>query len=402
MVVVIKQRRYLSVNVIFRKAFFKGISRAFLTMIAGVMSFTAMAAAPLSVPPPPPVNARAYILMDFNSGQVLAESKADERMEPASLTKLMTSYIIYKELQDGRIKLSDPVTISEHAWRMEGSRSFVPVGKQVSVEDLLKGMIVQSGNDATVALAEYVGGSEEVFVSLMNQEAKRLGLTGTHYMDSTGMPNPDHYTTARDLAVLTRAMIHDFPDHYQLYSMKVFTYNGITQHNRNKLLWRDKFVDGVKTGHTESAGYCLVASALQNDMRLISVVLGTDSEEARAEESEKLLSYGFRFYETHRLYAAKQPLSTVRIWKGETEKLPLGLQQALYITIPRGQYDKLDAQMKVQQPITAPVTAGTLYGSLNVSLDGQTVVAKPLVALKNVAEGGFFQRLVDDVKLWFE
>jgi D-alanyl-D-alanine carboxypeptidase (penicillin-binding protein 5/6) len=382
------------------KSFFCAMLRALLCVVAAVTSVDAAASS--IVPPPPPVKARAYILMDFDSGQILAESKADEHMEPASLTKLMTSYVLYKEMRDGRIKLNDKVTISEHAWRMGGSRTFVPVGKKVSVEDLLKGMIVQSGNDATVALAEYAAGSEEVFVSLMNQEAKRLGMTGTHFVDSTGMPNADHYTTARDMAVLTRAIIRDFPDHYKLYSMRTFTFNDITQHNRNKLLWRDKSVDGVKTGHTESAGYCLVASALRDDMRLISVVLGTDSEEARAEESEKLLSYGFRFYETHRLYGANKPLSTVRIWKGATEKLPLGLTQALYITIPRGEYDKLDAQMKLQQPIIAPASKGGHYGSLNVSLEGQTVAVKPLVALKDVAEGGFFQQVVDDIKLWFE
>ena len=385
------------------KAFFKGMPRVFLALITGLAALHAVtAAAALGVPPLPTIEARAYLLMDFNSGQILAESKADERMEPASLTKLMTSYVIYKEMRDGRIKLNDKVTISERAWRMGGSRTFVPVGKKVSVEDLLKGMIVQSGNDATVALAEYVGGSEEVFVSLMNQEAQRLGMTGTHFVDSTGMPNAEHYTTARDLAVLTRAMIREFPDHYQLYSMRTFTFNGITQHNRNKLLWRDKSVDGVKTGHTESAGYCLVASALQDNMRLISVVLGTDSEEARAVQSEKLLRYGFRFYETHRLYGANQALSTVRIWKGETEKLPLGLTHELYITIPRGEYDKLDARMKIQKPIIAPATKGTLYGSLNVNLDGNTVVAKPLVALKDVAEGDYFQQVMDDIKLWFE
>jgi D-alanyl-D-alanine carboxypeptidase (penicillin-binding protein 5/6) len=381
-------------------SFFRVMLRVLFCLSAVAASLDAAAA--LSVPPPPTVNARAYILMDYDSGQVLAESKADERMEPASLTKLMTSYVIYKELRDGRIKLNDMVTISERAWRMGGSRTFVPVGKKVSVEDLLKGMIVQSGNDATVALAEYVGGSESVFVSMMNQEAKRLGMTGTHFVDSTGMPNPDHYTTARDLAVLTRAIIREYPDHYQLYSMRTFTFNGITQHNRNKLLWRDKSVDGVKTGHTESAGYCLVASALQDNMRLISVVLGTDSEEARAEESQKLLSYGFRFYETHRLYGANQPLSTVRIWKGATEKLPVGLQHELYVTIPRGEYSKLDAQMKLQQPIIAPANKGVPYGSLNVSLEGQTVVVKPLVALQDVAEGGIFQQVVDDIKLWFE
>jgi len=388
------------VTLISTKSFCREMLCTVVCLIAVVVSVDA--AASLSVPPPPDLKARAYILIDYDSGQVLAESKADDRMEPASLTKLMTSYVIYKEMRDGRIKPGDKVTISEHAWRMGGSRTFVPVGKKVSVEDLLKGMIVQSGNDATVALAEYVGGSEDVFVSLMNQEAKRLGMTGTHFVDSTGMPNPDHYTTARDLAVLTRAMIREFPDHYQLYSMRTFTFNGITQHNRNKLLWRDKSVDGVKTGHTESAGYCLVASALQDNMRLISVVLGTDSEEARAVQSEKLLRYGFRFYETHRLYGANKALSTVRIWKGQTEKLPLGLTHELYVTIPRGEYGKLDARMKVQQPIIAPATKGTHYGTLNVNLDGDTVVAKPLVALKGVAEGDFFQQVIDDIKLWFE
>jgi D-alanyl-D-alanine carboxypeptidase (penicillin-binding protein 5/6) len=389
------------VTLISSKAFFRDMLYALFGLIAMLVSVDA-ASASTGVPPPPDLKARAYILIDYNSGQVLAESKADARMEPASLTKLMTSYIIYKEMRDGRIKLSDKVTISEHAWRMGGSRTFVPVGKKVSVEDLLKGMIVQSGNDATVALAEYVGGSEDVFVSLMNQEAKHLGMTGTHFVDSTGMPNADHYTTAHDLAILTRAIIHDFPDHYQLYSMRTFTFNGITQHNRNKLLWRDKSVDGVKTGHTDSAGYCLVASALQDNMRLISVVLGTDSEEARAVQSEKLLRYGFRFYETHRLYEAGKPLSTVRIWKGASENLPLGLTKELYVTIPRGEYNKLDARMKIKQPIIAPATKGKLYGSLNVNLDGQAVAARPLVALKNVAEGDFFHQLVDDVKLWFE
>jgi D-alanyl-D-alanine carboxypeptidase (penicillin-binding protein 5/6) len=378
----------------------KATLHSLLALTAVLFSFSA-AAAP-GAPPPPAVAARAYILMDYDSGRVLAESQADARMEPASLTKIMTSYVLYKQMGDGRIKLGDLTTVSEHAWRMEGSRSFVPVGKQVSVEDLLKGMIVQSGNDATVALAEHAAGSEDVFVAMMNREAKRLGLTGTHYMDSTGMPNAEHYTTARDLAVLTRAMIHDFPDHYQIYSMKEFTYNGITQRNRNKLLWRDKSVDGVKTGHTESAGYCLVASAEQGGMRLISVVLGTGSEEARANESEKLLSYGFRFYETHRLYAAGKPLSTVRVWKGEAENLPVGLQEPLYVTIPRGEYDQLNAAIKVQQPITAPVTKGAVYGSLNVSLNGETVAARPLVAFQEVPEGGLFTRVVDDIRLWFE
>lgn len=383
------------------KALFAGMPRVFSAIIVAMISLDAVADVSLPVPPPP-IAARAYILLDFDSGQTLANFKADERMEPASLTKLMTSYIIYKEMRAGRIKLGDMVPISERAWHMQGSRSFVPVGNKVPVEDLLKGMIVQSGNDATVALAEYVGGSEAVFVSMMNQEAKELGLTGTHYTDSTGMPNPDHYTTARDLATLTRAIIRDFPAHYQLFSMKEFTYNGIAQKNRNRLLWRDKSVDGVKTGHTDSAGYCLVASAQQNGMRIISVVLGTDSEEARAEESEKLLGYGFRFFETHRLYAGGKALSNMRVWKGASENLSLGLRQDLFLTIPRGQYDKLKAEMKIRQPIIAPVTQGAVYGNLNVSLNGQSLADKPLVALQGVEEGGMFQRTIDSIRLWFK
>lgn len=380
---------------------FKWITPILCVFMVSIMT-VARADDVTSVPAPPTIAARAYLLVDFNSGQTLAENKADERMEPASLTKLMTAYIIDKEIAAGHVKLGDMVTVSERAWRMEGSRSFVPVGQQVSLNNLLKGMIVQSGNDATVALAQYVGGSEEVFVSMMNQEAKRLGLSGTHFMNSTGLPDPQHYTTARDLATLTRALIRDFPDRYEWYSLRDFTYNGITQHNRNKLLWRGTGVDGVKTGHTESAGYCLIASASQDKMRLVSVVLGTDSEDARADESQKLLSYGFRFYETHRLYGPDQTLSTVRIWKGENESLPLGLEQELYITIPRGQYDKLNAALKIQEPIIAPANKGAPYGSLNITLNGQTVVAEPLVAKQDVAEGGFLQRAMDGIRLWFE
>lgn len=377
------------------------IVKAWLTLLL-VFCQSHLAVAQLAVPPPPEVAARGYILMDFNSGRVLAESKSAERMEPASLTKIMTSYVIFKEIEAGHVKLGDMVTISERAWRMEGSRSFMRVGTQVPVEILLKGMIVQSGNDASVALAEHVAGGEEVFASLMNQQAQALGMTGTHFVNATGLPDPQHYTTARDMALLTRALIRDFPEHYKWHAIREFTYNNITQHNRNKLLWRNKYVDGVKTGHTESAGYCLVASAEQSGMRLISVVLGTTGENERAHESEKLLGYGFRFFETRRLYSALQALSTVRIWKGEVEQLSLGLPQDLYLTIPRGSYDELRAEMRVQNPIIAPAAKGQRYGSVNITLQGEPVVAQSLVALSAVAEGSLLQRAMDEVRLWFQ
>ena len=363
---------------------------------------SAPAVAQITAPPPPAVNARSYVLMDADSGRMLAGIKADERMEPASLTKIMTSYVISKELKSGHVKLTDMVNISERAWRMEGSRSFVEVGKQIPLEALLKGMIVQSGNDATVALAEHVAGSEEVFASLMNQQAKALGMTATHYVNSTGLPDPNHYTTAHDQAILARALIRDFPEDYSWYSLKEFTYNNITQHNRNLLLWRNQGVDGIKTGHTETAGYCLVASAKQGDMRLIAVVLGTGSEKERANETEKVLGYGFRFFETRRLYAAGQPLSKARIWKGDAEALPLGVQRDLYVTLPRGKYNDLKAEMKLANPIIAPAAKGQQYGTLNVSLDNEVLLSQPLVALAPVAEGGLFQRMSDTVRLWLQ
>ena len=282
-----------------------------------LQALSAVQAAPAIIPSPPGIDAKAYLLMDYDSDYIISSENADERMEPASLTKMMSSYVISNELDKGTLKLDDKVKISEKAWRMPGSRMFVKVGSEVTVGELLKGMIIQSGNDATVALAQHVAGSEDAFASMMNQQAARLGMTSTHFVNSTGLPNPEHYTTAHDLAILARALIHDFPDHYEWYSEKEYKYNKIKQRNRNDLLWRDSSVDGIKTGHTESAGYCLVASAKRKTMRLISVVLGTDSKKGRATESQKLLTYGFRFFETHRLYAANEPLTTVRVWKGD-------------------------------------------------------------------------------------
>lgn len=362
----------------------------------------AYAAAQAVIPAPPQLAAKSYLLQDFNSGMILAEHNADARMWPASLTKIMTTYVVFRELTQGNLKLEDKVTISEKAWRTGGSRMFVEVNKQVSVEELLKGIIIQSGNDATVALAEHIAGNEATFAQLMNQHAQRLGMENTHFVNSTGWPNPEHYTTARDLAKLTRALIQEFPDYYHWHAIKDFTFNGIKQYNRNRLLWRDKSVDGVKTGHTEEAGYCLVASALREDMRLISVVMGTSGEEARANENQALLNYGFRFFETHRLYKAAETLTEARIWKGEIAKLTLGLKDDLYVTVPRRHYDDLKATLDIDSTITAPVDQGSALGTLKVALGDQLITQKPLIALQSIPKGSFFQRLIDEVRLYFK
>ncbi len=354
------------------------------------------------MPSPPVVTARAYVLIDFFSGETLAQVNADARMEPASLTKLMTGYTVFKAIAADKVKLTDNVPISEKAWRTSGSRSFVKINTQVPLEDLLKGMIIQSGNDASVALAEHVAGSEEGFVTLMNSHAKELGMAHSHFTNSTGLPDPDLYMTARDVATLGRAIIHDFPEFYKYYSMKEFSYNGITQYNRNRLLWRDQNVDGIKTGHTESAGYCLAASALRDDMRLITVVLGTKSEAVRAKESLEMLNYGFRTFETHRLYDTKTALSTVRVWKGATETLPLGVSEDLYITVPRGQYKNLKATMEIDSTLTAPINKGERHGMVKVNLGDKAIITRPLVALENIEQGNWWRRLVDTVLLWFK
>ena len=364
------------------------------------LSLTMAQAAP--IPAPPKVAATGHLLIDFDSGVVLSEENANEPLEPASLTKIMTAYVVLREIMANNIQLSDQVLISEKAWKTPGSRMFIEVNKQVSVEDLLRGMIIQSGNDASVALAEHVAGSEETFAKLMNEHAQRLGMLDTHFANSTGLPAERHLTTAHDIAKVATATIREFPEFYAWYSEKEFTFNDITQHNRNKLLWRDDDVDGVKTGHTDAAGYCLVASAKKNDMRLITVVMGTSSENARAKESQSLLSYGFRFYETHRLYGSHDPLAKVRIWKGEKEELRLGLVNDLYVTIPRGQYKQLQAGMSISPTITAPVMENQTMGNVQVSLNGETVAEAPLIALETVAEGGIWQTLTDTVLLWLE
>ncbi len=357
---------------------------------------------PKLVPAVPEIPAKAYLLIDQHSGYILASKNRDERIEPASLTKLMTAYVVFYEIQSGSISLEDQVKISEKAWRMKGSRMFIEVNKHVSVEELLKGMIIQSGNDASVALAEHVGGSEEAFVTLMNKHAQSMGLQNTHFMNSTGWPNPDHYTSAHDLARIAMALIRDFPDYYPWYKIKEYTYNNIKQYNRNRLLWLDDRVDGLKTGHTESAGYCLIASAKQGDMRLISIVLGTPSENARASASRALLNYGFRFYETFVLHKAGEPLTSMRIWKGEVESLPLGLKDTLYITAPRGSRKQIKANMNIDSMIIAPAKKGQAFGAVNVMLGEEQLAQRPLVALEDVAEGGLWRKLVDNIVLLFK
>ncbi len=374
-------------------------SKLFLIIFSSLVSVLVSAA---PAPVPPSVPASAYILMDHHTGKVLAEQDSNERMEPASITKIMTAYVVASELQEGNIKLDDQVVVSEKAWRMEGSRMFIEVNTRVSVSDLLHGVIIQSGNDASVALAEHVAGSEEGFASLMNFHAEKLGLSGSHFINSTGLPHDEHYTTAHDMAVLASAFIRHFPDIYAWFSIREFTYNDIKQSNRNKLLWRDETVDGVKTGHTEAAGYCLVASAEREGMRLISVVLGTESVRKRTSASQALLNFGFRFYDTHKLYSAMEPVTSVKVWKGEQDMLSLGVNRDLYITIPRGQYKHLNATMKINEQILAPVNAGEQQGELTVTLGEETLISEPLVALAMVQEGGIFNRISDHVRLMFE
>lgn len=353
------------------------------------------AVAALPVPAPPDVAAKNYYVADFASGKMLAEKNPDAQIEPASITKMMTSYVVYKELDEGRLSMDDMANISEKAWRMGGSRMYLDVNTRVSVHDLLKGLIIQSGNDASVALAEHVAGTEEAFVQLMNQYAADLGMDNTHFVNSTGWPNKQHLTTARDIATLAIAIITEFPEHYAWYAEKEYTYNSIKQYNRNKLLWRDTSVDGIKTGHTESAGYCLVASAERSDMRVISVVLGTNSKKARANVSQALLNYGFRFFESHVLYTANEVLNRPRVWSGEFETVTVGLANDLAIVIPRGAYDKLDATMDIDKNIEAPISKGQQLGVVKVSLEGKELASVPLVALEAVNEGSLFQQVKD-------
>jgi D-alanyl-D-alanine carboxypeptidase (penicillin-binding protein 5/6) len=363
-------------------------------------SATLPAAAP--IPAPPQVAGTGHLLIDFNSGQVLAENGADQALEPASLTKIMTAYAVFRELKEGHIKLDEEVLVSKKAWQAPGSRMFIEVGKKIPLEQLLKGMIIQSGNDASIALAEHVAGNEATFAQLMNNHARRLGMLNTNFVNATGLPDPEHYTTPRDIALVAAATIREFPELYAWYAEKSMLFNDIKQHNRNRLLWRDSSVDGIKTGHTEAAGYCLVASAQRDGMRLISVVMGTNSEEARAKESQTLLNYGFRFFETHRLYGAGDTLTTTRLWQGAKEELNLGVTQDFFVTIPRHSYKKLSTDFEVNPQIIAPVTKGQALGQVKLSLEGKPLTELPLVALETVDSGGLWHNLVDGALLWME
>jgi D-alanyl-D-alanine carboxypeptidase (penicillin-binding protein 5/6) len=358
-------------------------------------------AAPKPIPDPPALSATSYFLVDFDSGRVLAEKNPDDHVEPASITKLMTAYLVDKAIAAGDITLDEMVTISEKAWRMKGSKMFVEVGKQVSVEDLLKGLIIQSGNDASVALAEHIAGSESAFAGYMNHQAELLGMTNSNFVNATGWPHENHYSSARDIATLTRAIIREFPVSYQYYKEREYTFNEIRQFNRNRLLWRDETVDGVKTGHTEAAGYCLVASAQRDEMRLVSVVLGTDSDKARTQSSQALLNYGFRFYQTHQLYGTDEVLQTARIWFGKQEQVSMGVGKDVYITIPRGRYRELDISMEIDREISAPVTQGQQLGQVNITLDDELILSENIVAMQSVDEGSLFVWAMDSIKLMF-
>src|SRR5450631_3723016 len=366
-----------------------------LTAFAAVQCFAE------TIPTAPQVDARAYIVVDFRTDKILAAKDAVARMEPASLTKLMTAYIVFQELAAGKLKLDEQVTVSEHAWRSEGSRSFIELGKPVSIMDLILGMIVQSGNDATIALAERIAGTEETFSQMMNANAQRLGMTGSHFENSSGLPSPQHYTTARDLSLLANAMIRDYPQYYKWFSVREFEHNGIKQQNRNGLLEKDPTVDGLKTGHTDSAGFCLVTSALRNGMRLVSVVMGSTGMKARENASTALLNYGFTFYDTKLVVKGGDVLASTRVWKAATSPVEVGIKDDLYLTLPRGDADGIKTAADVQPRLIAPLALDANVGSVRVFAAGRTLATAPLRPLKSVAAGGWWRRLIDTIRLWF-
>lgn len=383
---------------------FKKLSVSLSTVLTGaclLFAVVAVEAKQILIPAPPQLAATGYLLIDANTGTVLVEHNSQEQLPPASLTKMMTAYIVATELDRGNLRPDDMVDISVKAWRMGGSKMFVREGTKVKLIDLLRGVIIQSGNDASVALAEHVAGSEGAFVDIMNQHAVLLGMNDTHFENSTGWPADGHLTTAHDLSLLARAIILNHPEFYKLYSEKYFHYNGINQPNRNKLLFRDKTVDGMKTGHTEEAGYCLVSSARKNDMRLISIVMGTRSEESRAAESQKLLSYGFRYYKTHKLYSAGDVLNTSKVWAGMQDKVDLAISRDIFLTIPVGAQESLEANLHIDEVIKAPITEAQKLGNLTITLEGELLVDEPLVAQQAVEEAGFFSRLWDNIVLFF-
>lgn len=387
---------------------FESIRRSAKLCLFAAMTAVTLPAAAQVIPQPqtiipaaPQLAASSWILLDANSGRILAEHNSDERLAPASLTKLMTAYLVERELDRGTIKLDDLVNVSENAWRTGGSKMFIEVGNQIPIEELLHGIIIVSGNDASVAMAEHLAGGEAPFADLMNQHAARLGMENTHFENATGLPSDNHYSTAHDLARLSRHIINDYPEHYAIYSQRHFSYGGIDQPNRNRLLWRDPSVDGLKTGWTDAAGYCLVSSAERDGMRLISVVMGTNSDEARAQEAQKLLSYGFRFYETMKLYERGAVLETPRVWGGDINELRVGVNEEVYMTLPRNRSEELRARLNLNADLQAPIAVGDDVGTLEVYLGEEMVGERPLVALENVEEGGLFKRLFDQVQRFF-
>lgn len=369
----------------------------FLSLFLPLLSL----ATPLA--PPPALAVKAYLLKDFNSGTIIAANKKDERIEPASLTKIMTAYLTFDAIEHGRLKLNQILPLSEKAWKIEGSKMFIDPKVPVTVDELLHGMIIQSGNDASITLAIGISGSEEQFADMMNKQAIKLGMTSTHFMNATGLPDKNHYTTAQDLMTLATALIRDFPQEYKrLYSVKEYTYNKITQPNRNRLLWLDPNVDGMKTGHTDTAGYCLIASSKHDSTRLISVVLGAENESMRAIESQKLLNYGFQFFESTLVYKQNQAINTLRVYKGQDKTIAATVSNDFYLTLPKGDYAQVKASMTSQQPLIAPIKAGQTIGKITFSLDGKIINEQALVAAKNVDEAGFFGRIADSIRLMIQ
>lgn len=374
-----------------------------MTRIGFAVLLLLFSLAQAAAPQPPSVVGRSWLVGDLSSGQVLTAQKSDERIEPASLTKIMTAYVVFQALRDKKIGLDQTVTVSTKAWRAPGSRMFIQPRLPVSVEQLIRGMVVQSGNDACIALAEVVAGSEEVFVQMMNREAARLGTKNSKFANSTGLPDPQHYSTAADMYLLAAALIRDFPSEYaQYYAQKEFRYNNITQPNRNRLLWLDPSVDGMKTGHTEAAGYCLVASSSRGGRRLVSVLLGSTSESARAQESQKLLNWGFQFFDSVKLHPANQSVKGIEVWKGVAKEVKSGFKNDIIVTVPKGDADKLKAELLTQQPLLAPVVDGQRVGTLRVSYDGKPLGEYPVVALENVGVAGIFGRAWDTLRLWLK
>lgn len=371
----------------------------FLIFISST-TFSAPSSTPKLNPQPPHIAAKSYVLLDFNSGAVLADSNSKQQVEPASLTKMMTVYVVDQELKSGKLSPQDKVKVSKKAWQAPGSRMFLEEGSEVTIENLIKGIVVQSGNDASIAIAEHIAGTESAFAELMNTYAQMLGMHDSKFMNASGLPNKDHYTTAHDMSILAQALIKDFPETYRIYAEKDFSYNGILQHNRNRLLWRNSYVDGIKTGHTDNAGYCIVASGEMSDMRLIAVVMGTKSDSARTEETNKLLTWGFRFYETKLVYSMGNKIQDIRVWMGDNPRLNVGLENDLFITVPHGHYEDLKASLKLPSDLKAPISKGEVIGKYIIKNANDEIVAeKPIIALEELKTGGLWSKFKDYINM---